>query len=177
MIHLKRKMPSNKKKTKTNTTRRDIHNKEFFLLFFLYLIAVIPVIAVYLEHANVEIKAHSEAQTETKKIKTYAEALLFASIAVGYIIVTIFIFLYPNNPIPYLVVIVGTIAIVILYYLRLYGIPIPFTEGGIVITDLSSDWRDAITKIFQTILVVPITAMLVLQHIKTRKSLGATTTT
>jgi hypothetical protein len=42
--------------------------------------------------------------------------------------------------------------------LRIYGIPIPGTL--IVITDLSSDFRDVITKISQQILVIPISILL-----------------
>jgi hypothetical protein len=127
------------------------------LLYSIFLITVIPTIYVYIEHANVELKAYENAKTETKKIKTMSEALLFGGIGLGYVIATIFIFLEPQNPIPYLVIIVGTIAVVILYYMRIYGIPIPGTP--IVIVDFSSDWRDVITKIAQQILIVPVTAL------------------
>jgi hypothetical protein len=126
-------------------------------LYSIFLISVIPTIYVYIEHANVEAKAYENAKTETKKIKTMSEALLFGGIGLGYVIATIFIFLEPQSRIPYLVIIVGTIAVVILYYLRIYGIPIPFTQ--IVIVDFSSDWRDVITKIAQQILIVPVTAL------------------
>jgi hypothetical protein len=126
-------------------------------LYSIFLISVIPTIYVYIEHANVEAKAYDNAKTETKKIKTLSEALLFGGIGLGYVIATIFIFLEPQSRIPYLVIIVGTIAVVILYYLRIYGIPIPFTQ--IVIVDFSSDWRDVITKIAQQILIVPVTAL------------------
>jgi hypothetical protein len=68
---------------------------------------------------------------------------------------------FPQSRIPYLVIIVGTIAVVILYYLRIYGIPILGTE--IVIVDFSSDYRDVITKICQQILVIPATALLILR--------------
>jgi hypothetical protein len=127
------------------------------LLYSIFLITVIPTIYVYIEHANVELKAYENAKTETKKIKTMSEALLFGGIGLGYVIATIFIFLKPQNPIRYLVIIVGTIAVVILYYMRIYGIPIPGTP--IVIVDFSSDWRDVITKIAQQILIVPVTAL------------------
>jgi hypothetical protein len=133
-------------------------------LYSIFLVTLIPTIYVYIEHANVEAKAFENAKTETKKIKTMSEALLFGGIGFGYTITTIFIFLKPQNPIPYLVIIVGTIAVVILYYLRIYGIPIPFTE--IVIVDFSSDWRDVITKIAQQILIVPVTALLILRERK-----------
>ena len=131
------------------------------------MITVIPATYVYIEHAIVEKNAHDNAKTETKKIKTSAESLLFISIALGYIIASLFMLLKPSSPIPYLAVIIGTIAIVILYYFRIYGIPIPFTDG-LVITDLSSDWRDVITKICQQILVVPVTALLVIIMTRTK---------
>ena len=155
----------------TTTTKRKRNN--FSIIIFciaLYLITVIPTIYVYIEHALVEKNAHDNAKTETKKIKTSAESLLFISIALGYIIASLFMLLRPQNPIPYLAVIIGTIAIVILYYFRIYGIPIPFTTEGLVITDLSSDWRDVITKICQQILVVPVTGLLMI-----RKSISTTT--
>ena len=72
--------------------------------------------------------------------------------------------LFSRSRIPYLVIIVGTVAIVVLYYMRIYGISIPFTE--IVIVDFSSDYRDVITKIAQQILVIPVTALLILRDRK-----------
>ncbi len=142
-------------KTKTNN-----NNNTNKILFFIFLVTVIPAIIVYIEHANVEIDAYKNAKPsqETKKIKTLSEALLFYGIGVGYIIATIFMLVKPQNPISYLVIIVGTVAVVILYYLRIYGIPIPNTE--IVIVDFSSDWRDVITKICQQILVIPVSILL-----------------
>lgn|GEM_PF-1736776 len=158
-------MKKKKKMMATATTKRKRNNNNFsFTIIFciaLYLITVIPTIYVYIEHALVEKNAHDNAKTETKKIKTSAESLLFISIALGYIIASLFMLLKPQSAVPYLAVIIGTIAIVILYYFRIYGIPIPFTEG-LVITDLSSDWRDVITKICQQILIAPCTALLVI---------------
>ena len=130
-------------------------------LLSIFLITVILTIAIYIEHAIVEIKAFEIATTETKQIKTLSETLLFAGIGLGYVIATIFIFIKPRNPVAYLVIIVGTVAVTILYYLRIYGIQIPFTE--IVIVDFSSDWRDVITKICQQILVIPATALLLMR--------------
>src|SRR5215211_2754228 len=150
-------------KTMTIATTKRKRNNNFIIIFCiaLYLITVIPATYVYIEHAIVEKNAHDNAKTETKKIRTSAESLLFISIALGYIIASLFMLLKPSSPTPYLAVIIGTVAIVILYYFRIYGIPIPFTEG-LVITDLSSDWRDVITKISQQILVIPVTALLIL---------------
>jgi hypothetical protein len=136
--------------------------KTNIFLYSIFFITIIPTIYVYIEHANVEKEAYDNAKTETKKIKTLSEALLFGGIGLGYVIATIFIFIKPRNPVPYLIILVGTVAVVILYYLRIYGIPIPFTE--IVIVDFSSDWRDVITKICQQILVIPTMALLILNR-------------
>jgi hypothetical protein len=139
-------------------------------LIFLYSIFFITTLItsyIYIDHANVELTAYENAKTsEIKKTKTLGEALLFSFIGFGYLFTGIFMFLKPRNPIPYLIIIVGTIAVVILYYMRIYGIPIPFTNG-IVIVDFSTDWRDVVTKICQQILVVPTTVLLMM-----RKSLS-----
>lgn len=128
------------------------------ILLTIFFISVIPVIVVYIEHSMVEFDAFFNSTTETKAIKTFGEGLLFVSIAIGYIITSVFVF--AKSKIACLIILVGTVAIVILYWLRLYGIPIPATE--IVITDFSSDWRDAVTKIFQQILVIPVSMLLIL---------------
>lgn len=119
---------------------------------------VIPLIVLYLEHAYVEFSAHDKAKSETKRIKTAGEGTLFLSIAVGYLITTIYILVFPRDKIPYVVVIVGTVAIVYLWLFRIYGIPIPGTD--IVITDMSSDWRDIISKTLQTVIIIPATILL-----------------
>ena len=140
-------------KMKTKTTK--------IFLYSIFLITVIPIIIVYIEHSFVEFEASENTKSETKKIKTFSEGILFYGIAWGYIITTLLIIIVPRlSRIPYLVLIIGTIAVTILYYMRIYGIPIPFTE--IVITDFSSDWRDVITKICQQILVIPVSILLVL---------------
>lgn len=133
------------------------------LLFLIFLVTVIPTIYIYLEHASVELDAYEKAKTETKKTKTLSEAVLFAGIGIGYIISIVAIFYFPKSSIPYLVIIVGTVTINFLYYFRIYGIPIPFTDG-IVITDLTTDWRDVVTKICQQILVIPVTALLIIRN-------------
>ena len=131
------------------------------ILLIIFLATVIPTIYVYGEHTKVELEAYDKAKTETKKIKTFGEALLFGSIALGYIILTVLIVFAPKYRIPYIIVLVGTVAVVVLYYLRIYGIPIPGTE--IVIVDFSSDWRDVITKVCQQILVIPAAMLLLLR--------------
>jgi hypothetical protein len=135
------------------------------LLYFIFLICVIPTIYVYLEHAIVEKQAHDKATSETKKIKTLAEFYFFFIVGFGYISLIPFILIVPQYRIPYIVLIIGTIVIVIFYYLsRIYPIPIPFTEQ--VIRDVTMDWRDVVTKIAQQILVVPIAMLLMKIHNK-----------
>lgn len=135
-----------------------MNSQTIFLILFLVL--VIPLILSYLEHAIIEFQAHDKAKSETKKIKTASEGLFFLSIAVGYALTTLFIIIFPKDKIPYIVVLVGTVAIVILYYYRIYGIPIPGTD--IVITDLSQDWRDFISKTLQQALVIPLSILFTL---------------
>ena len=138
------------------------------ILFLITFALILPTSYIYVDHANVEAKAYENAKTETKKIKTMSEALLFFGIGLGYIITMCYMLLYPQNRLPYLVLLVGTVAVTILYYFRIYGIPIPFTDG-IVIVDFSSDWRDVITKICQQILVIPV-AILMVVNTYTRKN-------
>jgi hypothetical protein len=134
--------------------------KTKIFLYSIFLITVIPVIYVYIDHAIVEGEASLEAKTEIKKLKTFSEGLFFMIIGLGYVLALGFMFLYPQSRLSYLAILIGTVAIIILYYFRLYGIPIPFTE--IVIVDFSSDYRDVITKICQQILVIPVSILLVL---------------
>lgn len=144
--------------------------KTKIFLLSIFLISVIPCIYVYLEHGYVEQKAFDKSiakDNQTKATKQAGEALLFYGIGFGYILTTILIFIKPEWKIPYFIILVGTVAVVILYYCRIYGIPIPGTP--IVITDFSSDWRDVVTKICQQILVIPVSILLVLVATNSRK--------
>ena len=132
------------------------------LLLIIFLVTVIPTIIVYLEHAGAEGKAYEKSianGNEYKAIKQLGESVLFFSIGFGYIIATLSIMLFP-----YLVLIIGTIVIVILYYFRIYGIPVLGTD--VIIRDISTDWRDVITKICQSIMLVPLSILLVLNTTK-----------
>lgn len=131
------------------------------LFFILFLVAVIPTIIVYLEHSFVEFVAHDKSVIqgkETKAIKQLGEGILFAIIGIGYIVFTIWIFIQPRNKIPYVVILVGTVLVIVVYYLRIYGIPVVGTD--IVITDISQDWRDVISKIAQQIMMIPLSFLL-----------------
>ena len=72
---------------------------------------------------------------------------------------------FPDSKIPYLFLIVGTIAVVTIYFFRIFGIPIPFTD--VTIRDLSNtDWRDVATKIPQMIMLVPLSILLIVRATK-----------
>jgi hypothetical protein len=129
------------------------------LLLFLFLATVIPTIIVYLEHAYVEFQASEKTISETKKIKTLAEFVFFGIIGIGYLVTMIAILCVPSAKITYYVIIIGTILIIVFYYLsRIYPVPIPFTD--VVIRDTTIDWRDVVTKIFQSIMLPVVTALL-----------------
>ena len=138
--------------------------KTSIFLYSIFLITLIPIIIVYWEHAIVEFHAYGNTTSETKQTKTFVEGMLFYAIAWGYIITGALILLKPRWRTPYLVLLVGTVAIVILYYFRIYGLQIPFTN--IVIVDFSTDYRDVITRIAQQIIVIPTTALLILNRIR-----------
>lgn len=130
------------------------------LLLTIFLATVIPTLVVYLEHAYIELEASMESISETKKIKTLSEFIFFVVIGLGYLVLTVLIIIFPQSRLPYLIVIVGTVAVVIFYFIsRIYPIPIPFTD--ITIVDRTLDWRDVITKICQQILVIPASMLLV----------------
>ena len=137
-------------------------NKSNLVLLSIFLISVIPVIYVYINHAGEELNSHYNAKTETKAIKTLGESSLFYAIGFGYIVMTAWIVIgklvNKESKIPYIIILVGTILVIVVYFLRIYGIPIPGTD--IVITDLSTDYRDVITKIGQSILIIPIAMLL-----------------
>ncbi len=132
------------------------------ILYLIFFITVIPTICVYAEHSWAEQKSYIksiEKGDDYKATKQLGEALLFFIIAVGYIICTTLIIMLPKYRIPYIVLIVGTIAVIILYYMRIYGIPIPFTD--VVIRDLSTTTPDVITKICQAIMLPVLTLLAV----------------
>lgn len=133
-------------------------NKILFIIFFA---TVIPTVYIYLEHGFEELGAGEkslDAGNNHKYIKQSGEGFFFILIANGYIWTTGFLLWFSKSKIPYLVLIIGTIAVVILYFLRIFGIPIPFTD--VIIRDLSTDWRDVATKIPQMIMLVPLSILL-----------------
>lgn len=129
-------------------------NSSRIILLSIFFVTVIPTTYIYFEHGLHEYKAFLKNDNIYDKIKTLGESVLFLSIGIGYVILSILLITHPKKKIPYLVILIGTAAVVILYYCRIFGIPVPFTD--VIITDSSTGWRDVVTKICQQILVIPI---------------------
>jgi hypothetical protein len=123
---------------------------------------MIPNVIVYAEHSLLEFNESGKSAEQgmvNKSTRQLAEGIFFALIAIGYVVTTIFIFAKPNNVIPYYVLLIGTIAILVVYYFRtMTGIPIPGTD--LMIKEYAIDYRDVITKIAQQAFVIPLAMML-----------------
>lgn len=135
----------------------------FSILFIIYLILVIPIIIIYLEHGIEELQMSlqlSNQGNENKSIRTFAEGgFLFIS-GISYILVTVLLFLYPNNRVLPIVILAGTIIIFIIYFQRMMegGMPIPFTD--LTIQKYTVGIEGYITKVAQAILLIPISMLL-----------------
>ena len=91
-------------------------------LLILFLVLIIPSIAVYAYNANHEYHESEESKIEgliEKSAEQRAEFMLFAGIAIIYAIPTIFIIVYRNKTLPYYVILVTTVVISIIYYLSI----------------------------------------------------------
>jgi len=123
---------------------------------------MIPNVIVYVEHSVLEFEESQNSKEQgmlNKSTRQLAEGIFFAMIAIGYVITTMLIFIKPNNVIPYYVLLIGTVAILIVYYFRtMTGIPIPGTD--LIIKEYAIDYRDVITKIAQQAFVIPLAMML-----------------
>ncbi|MGZ5511743.1 MAG: hypothetical protein ACXWFC_14905, partial [Nitrososphaeraceae archaeon] len=148
------------------------------ILSIIFVGLMIPNVIVYVEHSLLEFD-ESQNSTEqgmvNKSTRQLAEGIFFALIAIGYVVTTILIFIRPNNVIPYYVLLIGTVAILIVYYFRtMTGIPIPGTD--LLIKEYTIDYRDVITKIAQQAFVIPLAMMLQrLYDIKNQKEESITT--
>ena len=139
---------------------------------------MIPNVIVYVEHSLLEFEESQNSKEQgmvNKSTRQLAEGIFFAMIAIGYVITTILIFIKPNNVIPYYVLLIGTVAILIVYYFRtMTGIPIPGTD--LIIKEYAIDYRDVITKIAQQAFVIPLAMMLQrIYDIKYQKEKSITT--
>jgi hypothetical protein len=137
-------------------------NKQIKILSIIFVGLMIPNLIVYVEHSLLEFHESEkslEQQMVNKSTRQLSEGIFFALVAIGYVVTTIFIFIKPNNEIPYYVLLIGTIAILVVYYFRtMTGIPIPGTD--LVIKEYAIDYRDVITKIAQQAFVIPLAMML-----------------
>src|SRR5215210_495013 len=105
---------------------RGTMNKQYIFLLSIFLITVIPTIYLYLEHSNHERMAYLDSKEKNdsyKATKQLAESTFFLFVGIGYLVCSILIILAPEKRIPYLVILVGTVVVVIIYYLRINGIP------------------------------------------------------
>ena len=139
---------------------------------------MIPNVIVYVEHSLLEFEESQNSKEQemlNKSTRQLGEGIFFAMIAIGYVITTILIFIKPNNIIPYYVLLIGTVAILIVYYFRtMTGIPIPGTD--LIIKEYTIDYRDVITKIAQQAFVIPLAMMLQrIYDIKYQKEKSITT--
>ena len=138
------------------------NNRQIKILLVIFVALMIPNVIVYAEHSLLEFNESGKSAEQgmvNKSTRQLAEGIFFASIAIGYVVTTIFIFAKPNNVIPYYVLLIGTIAILVVYYFRtMTGIPIPGTD--LMIKEYAIDYRDVITKIAQQAFVIPLAMML-----------------
>jgi hypothetical protein len=154
------------------------NNKHITILSIVFVGLMIPNVIVYVEHSLLEFGESQNSKEQgmlNKSTRQLAEGIFFAMIAIGYVITTILIFIKPNNVIPYYVLLIGTVAILIVYYFRtMTGVPIPGTD--LIIKEYAIDYRDVITKIAQQAFVIPLAMMLQrIYDIKYQKEKSITT--
>ncbi|HET7644770.1 MAG TPA: hypothetical protein VFK40_14795 [Nitrososphaeraceae archaeon] len=138
------------------------NNKQITILSLIFIGLIIPNVIVYLEHSLLELGESKESAEKgfiNKSTRQLGEGTFFALVATGYIITSILVFTKPNNVVPYYVILVGTVAIIIVYYFRtMTGIPVIGTD--LIIKEYTVDYRDVITKIAQQAFVIPLAMML-----------------
>lgn len=134
------------------------------ILLILFLLFMIPNIVVYAIHAHHELEEANEhipvAETNHKGQEQLAEGIFFTSITVGYTITTLAVIIKPNNFISYYAILIGTILIIIIYYLsKTTGFPAPDFYDNMILDDTTSI-KDLITKVSQQIFVIPLSMLL-----------------
>jgi hypothetical protein len=137
-------------------------HKDMMILSIIFVGLMIPNVIVYAQHSIHEIEASQKSATDGKvnsSTRQLGEGTFFGLVAIGYTITTIFILLKPTNVIPYYVLLIGTVAIIVVYYFRTTtGIPVLGTD--LIIKEYLVDYTDVITKIAQQIFVIPAAMML-----------------
>ena len=134
------------------------------ILLISFLVLMIPNIFVYAYHTEHEFsegfKNIQNPTTNHKGNEQLAEGIFFLGITLGYIITTMYIVFRPNNLKNYYIIILGTIAIIVIYYLsKTTGFPAPDFYDWIIIDD-TTNWKDAVTKIAQQTFVIPLSMLL-----------------
>lgn len=132
---------------------------------------MIPNIAVYGFHANHELHESAEnfATDLQKSNEQVDEAVFFAAITGGYLLFTFAIIVKRHFTPSYYVIIIGTVAIFIFYFIsKVLGTPAPDGFDN-WIYDYSIDWKDATTKICQIIFLVPLSMMLERERVLKRE--------
>ena len=78
---------------------------------------MIPNIIVYVGHGLHEFDESIENKTQfpEKSNEQFSEGIFFVSIAIGYTITTVLVIVKPDNPIAYIVILVGTVIIICIY--------------------------------------------------------------
>lgn len=136
--------------------------KTYFLLIAFLIILIIPLVYLYGTHGLAEIQESAKNKAdgnEKKSIRQAGEGYFFIAITIFYSASMIAIIGAPYKQITYYALIIVTIAIIIIYYMRTTtGIPVLWT--GVWIKEYVVDWNDVITKILQQILVVPASILL-----------------
>ncbi|MGZ8887524.1 MAG: hypothetical protein ACXW1A_04590 [Nitrososphaeraceae archaeon] len=139
------------------------------LLLILFLILIVPSIAVYAYNANHEYHESEESKANgliEKAAEQRAEFILFAGIAIIYAIPTFFITVYRNKTLPYYVILGTTVVISVIYYLsKTTGVWIPDGFDNWII-DNTVNWKDAVTKISQQAFVIPLSMLLMYEKIR-----------
>jgi MFS superfamily sulfate permease-like transporter len=140
------------------------------ILLIIFLVLMIPSIAVYAYNANHEYHESEESKANgliEKSAEQRAEFILFGSIAIIYAIPTVFITVYRNKTLPYYIILVTTVVITVIYYLsKTTGVWIPDGFDNWIV-DTTSNWKDAVTKISQQAFVIPLSMLLM--YVKIRK--------
>lgn len=137
------------------------------ILFLIYFIAVIPIIYIYFTHGIHELEesqTFAEQANDSKSKKALAEGGFMLGSGIGYVLMSILIIIKPDKPMLYLIIIIGTLIIFAVFFLRsVVGLPVPGTDY--VIKKFSVGWDETISKFFQTVLLVP-TSMLLMERIR-----------
>jgi hypothetical protein len=144
------------------------------ILTIIFLAFMIPNIAVYAYHMQHEFHESQENATHFKETSNeqFGEGIFFLIVTIGYVIMTIWVLIRPKNTIPYLVILIGTVVIIVIYYLsKTSGVPILDGFDNWIIDD-STNWKDAVTKIAQQAMVIPLAMLLVLNT--TNKKINST---